>query len=170
MNGQTKLASAPAAYSARQIALHWIVFVLVAFQFAIGNQMSHLFSAVHGGNSTRANPIWTPVHISVGVLILVLMLARLALRRIDGVPPPPKQRLALEWLRGAVHAGLYVDLIGAPIVGLIAYLWLPELAPLHKLMTRPILVALFALHFAGALWHWLVVRDDVMTRMIRPAK
>ena len=45
-----------------------------------------------------------------------------------------------------MHAGLYVDLIGAPIVGLIAYLWLPELAPLHKLMTRPILVALFALH------------------------
>jgi cytochrome b561 len=37
-------------------------------------------------------------------------------------------------------------------------------------MTRPILVALFALHFAGALWHWLVVRDDVMTRMVRPAK
>ena len=69
MNGQTKLASAPAAYSARQIALHWIVFVLVAFQFAIGNQMSHLFSAAHGGNSTRANPIWTPVHISVGSLL-----------------------------------------------------------------------------------------------------
>jgi len=26
-----------------------------------------------------------------------------------------------------------------------------------------------ALHFAGALWHWLIVRDGVMTRMIRPA-
>ena len=170
MVAQSKIGSVPARYSTRQIALHWIVFVLVAFQFANGNQMTHLFRASHGGNPTQANPIWTPVHVSVGVLILVLMLARLALRRIDGVPPAPKQHPALEWLAGAVHAGLYVDLIGAPVVGFIAYLWLPELAGLHKLMVRPILVALFALHFAGALWHWLVVRDDVMTRMIRPAE
>jgi cytochrome b561 len=165
----SKTQSVPAGYSGRQIALHWIVFVLVAFQFAIGNQMTHLFRAAHGGNPTHANPIWTPIHISVGILILVLMLARLALRRLDGAPAPPKQHPALEWLAGAVHAGLYVDLIGAPIVGLIAYVWLPKLAGLHQLMTRPILVALFALHFAGALWHWLVVRDDVMARMIRPA-
>ena len=37
-------------------------------------------------------------------------------------------------------------------------------------MTRQILVVLFALHFAGALWHRLVVRDEVMTRMVRPAE
>jgi cytochrome b561 len=169
MAAQSKIASVPDGYTKRQIALHWIVFVLVAFQFAIGNQMTHLFRAAHGGNPADANPIWTPVHIGVGVLILVAMLARLALRRLDGVPAPPKQHPALEWLARAVHAGLYVDLIGAPIVGLVAYVWLPELAGLHKLMTRPILVALVALHFAGALWHWLVVRDDVMTRMARPA-
>ena len=170
MVAETQIAPVPVGYSSRQVALHWIVFVLVAFQFAIGNQMTHLFRAAHGGNPTRANPIWAPVHISVGVLILVLMLARLALRRIDGVPPAPKQHPALEWLAGAVHAGLYVDLIAAPVVGVIAYLWLPELAGLHQLMVRPILVALFALHFARALWHWLVVRDEVMTRMIRPAE
>jgi len=68
-----------------------------------------------------------------------------------------------------VHAGLYVDLIGAPIVGLIAYLWLPAFAGLHHLMTRQVLLVLFALHLAGALWHWLVVRDGVMTRIVRPA-
>jgi cytochrome b561 len=168
MSGPTRTVSAPAGYSTRQIALHWIVFVLVAFQFAIGNQMAHLFRAAHGGNPTHANPIWAPIHISVGILILVAMLARLTLRRLDGVPAAPKQHPALEWLAGAVHAGLYVDLIGAPIVGLIAYVWLPELAVLHQLMTRPILVVLFALHFAGALWHWLVVGDDVMTRILRP--
>jgi cytochrome b561 len=169
MGGETRTASAPAGYSARQIALHWIVFVLVAFQFAIGNQMTHLFRAAHGGNPTDANAIWAPIHITVGLLILIAMLARVALRRLDGVPAPPKQHPALEWLAGAVHAGLYVDLIGAPIVGLIAYVWLSPLAGLHQLMTRPILVALFVLHFAGALWHRFVVRDDVMTRIVRPA-
>ena len=93
------------------------------------------------------------------------MLARLALRRLDGVPPAPKQHPALEWLARAVHAGLYLDLIGAPIVGVIAYFFLPSFAGLHHLMARQILVVLFALHFAGALWHWLVARDGVMTRM-----
>ncbi len=37
-------------------------------------------------------------------------------------------------------------------------------------MVRQILVVLFALHFAGALWHRFVVRDDIMTRMVRPAR
>jgi len=34
-------------------------------------------------------------------------------------------------------------------------------------MAPPIL---FALHFAGALWRRFVVRDDVVTRMVRPAR
>ncbi len=37
-------------------------------------------------------------------------------------------------------------------------------------MVRQILLALFALHFVGVLWHRFVVRDDVMTRIIRPAR
>jgi len=168
MVGQPKIAPAPAGYTKRQIALHWIVFVLVAFQFAIGNQMAHLFRAAHGGSPTHASAIWAPVHIVVGDLILIAMLARLVLRRRDGVPAPPKQHPALERLASAVHAGLYVDLIGAPIVGAIAYFWLPAFAGLHHLMTRQILIALFGLHLVGALWHRLIVRDGVMTRIVRP--
>ncbi len=170
MVGQPKIAPAPAGYTKRQIALHWIVFVLVAFQFAIGNQMAHLFRAAHGGSPTHASAIWVPVHIVVGDVILIAMLARLVLRRRDGLPAPPKQHPALERLASAVHFGLYVDLIGAPIVGAIAYFWLPAFAGLHRLMTRPILVALFGLHLAGALWHWLVVRDDVMARIFLPRR
>jgi cytochrome b561 len=97
------------------------------------------------------------------------MLWRLVLRRADGAPPPT-QHPALEWLASALHAGLYLDLIGAALVGLLAYFFLPRLAGLHHLMVRQILVVLFALHFAGALWHRFVVRDDIMTRMVRPAR
>jgi cytochrome b561 len=168
MVGQPTIAPVPAGYTNRQIALHWIVFVLVAFQFAIGNQMAHLFRAAHGGSPTHASAIWAPVHIVVGDVILVAMLARFVLRRRDGLPAPPKQHPALERLASAVHAGLYVDLIGAPIVGAIAYFWLPAFAGLHRLMTRQILIALFGLHLVGALWHWLIVRDGVMTRIFRP--
>ncbi len=113
MVGQPKIAPAPAGYTKRQIDLHWIVLVLVAFQFAIGNQMAHLFRAAHGGSPTHASAIWAPIHIVVGDVILIAMLARLVLRRRDGLPAPPKQHPALERLASAVHAGLYVDLIGA---------------------------------------------------------
>ena len=130
MRGQNsqEIAPAPVRYSARQIALHWIVFVLVAFQFVMGDNMTDLFRAAHGGRPTDTSAIWAPIHIAIGILILIAMLARLALRRRDGVPKPPKQAAVLQWLAAAVHAGLYVDLIGAPIVGAIAYFLLPSFA------------------------------------------
>jgi cytochrome b561 len=157
-------------YSARQIALHWIVFVLVAFQYFTGGDMTHLFRAAHGGRPTDVGSIWAPVHIAAGLAILATMLWRVILRRTVGAPPAAKQHPALQALAAAVHVGLYIDLIGAALVGLAAYFWLPELAGLHRLMVRPILSILFVLHVIGALWHWLVVRDDVMTRMLRPAR
>jgi len=157
-------------YSARQIALHWIVFVLVAFQWFTGGGMTELFRAAHGGRPADVASVWTPIHITVGLTILAAMLWRLVLRHTEGTPPPPKQHPALEWLASAVHVGLYLDLIGAALVGLAAYFWLPQLAGLHRLMVRQILLALFALHFVGALWHRFVVRDDVVTRIIRPGR
>ncbi len=156
-------------YSARQIALHWIVFVLVVFQYFMGGNMTHLFRAAHGGPTTDTSSIWAPVHIAVGLAILALMLWRVMLRRTVGAPPAAKQHPALQALAAAVHVGLYVDLIGAALVGLAANFWLPELAGLHHLMVRQILIVLVGLHVAGALWHWIVVRDDVMARMMRPA-
>ena len=157
-------------YSIRQIVLHWIVAVLIAFQWLTGDAMTELFRAAHGGRPTDVASIWTPIHIAVGLAILAAMLWRLALRRTEGTPPAPKQHGALEWLASAVHVGLYLDLIGAALVGLVACFWLPRLAGQHHLMVRPILLALFALQFVGALWHRLVVRDDVVTRIIRPAR
>jgi cytochrome b561 len=157
-------------YSARQIALHWIVFVLVAFQFVMGANMTHLFRAAHGGPASETSSIWAPVHIAVGLAILATMLWRVMLRHTVGAPPAAKQHPALQALAAAVHVGLYIDLIGAALVGLVAYFWLPELAGLHRLMVRPILLVLFALHVVGALWHWIFVRDDVMTRMMRPMR
>ncbi len=157
-------------YSVRQIGLHWLVFALVAYQWLTGNAMTDLFRAAHGGPPANGAPAWATARIAVGVVVLLVMLWRLGLRHAEGAPPPAKQHPALQWLAGAVHVGLYLDLILGALVGLAAYLWLPKLADLHPLMMRPIFLALFALHLIGALYHRFIVRDDVMTRMVRPAR
>jgi cytochrome b561 len=157
-------------YSTRQIALHWIVFALVAFQFFAGDNMTALFRASHGGPPAEAGQSWAPIHIAVGLAILAAMLWRLMLRRRVGAPPAAKEFWALQWLATAVHVGLYVDLIGAALVGLAANFWLPSLTGLHHLMVRPILILLVGLHVIGALWHRFIVGDDVMARMARPAR
>src|SRR5271169_1588336 len=96
-------------YSARQIALHWIVFVLVVFQFVMGDDMTDLFRATDGGPPTGTSSIWAPVHIAVGLAILATMVWRVMLRRTVGSPPAATQHPALQALAAAVHAGLYVD-------------------------------------------------------------
>ena len=157
-------------YSARQIGLHWLVFALVAYQWLTGDNMTDLFRAAHGGGPTDIAPAWGTAHIAVGVAVLLLMLWRLGLRHTEGAPPPAKQHPALQGLASAVHAALYLDLILGALVGLAAYLWLPKLAGLHHLMMRPVFLVLFGLHVVGALWRRFVARDDVVTRMIRPAR
>jgi cytochrome b561 len=162
-------AVAPAGYRASQIQLHWTVFALVVFQFLTGDNMTDLFRATHEGPATPTNPIWTAVHIVVGLAILMLMIARLALRQRYGAPPPPaSETAALRWLASAVHIGLYADLIGAAVVGLLAYFLFPQLAGLHHLMTRPVLLVLVGLHVLGALYQFFVLRSDVVRRMLWP--
>lgn len=157
-------------YSLRQIGLHWVVFLLVAYQWFTGDNMADLFEAAHGGPAAAVNPGWATVHVVVGVAVLLLMVWRLGLRHTEGAPPQAKQHPALQWLASAVHVGLYLDLILGALAGLVAYYWLPSLAGLHHLLMRPVLLLLVALHVVGAIWHRFVVKDDVMTRMIRPAR
>jgi cytochrome b561 len=162
--------TATSGYSLRQIGLHWLVFVLVAYQWFTGDDMTQLFRAAHGGRPSEVASAWGTAHVVVGVAVLLLMLWRLGLRHAEGAPPPPKQHPALQWLASAVHIALHLNLVFGALIGLAAYFWLPRLAGLHHLMVRPIFLAVIALHVVGALWHRFVVRDDVVTRMIRPAR
>jgi len=165
----TKLS--PTGYRASQIALHWLVAFVVLFLFVTGDTTTHVFFAGLKAQPTDTSWAWIPIHVGAGLFVLGAMLWRLGLRRQFGAPSPPTSEPApLRWLASAVHVGLYLDLVGAAIVGLLAYFWFPSLAGLHELLSRAVLIVLALLHIAGALWHEFYWGDNVLTRMLKPVR
>ncbi len=160
--------------------LHWLVVALLILQYLIG----WLMPDVHRG------PPGTPMvlHISVGITILVLTVARLAWRLTHPVAPesslPPWQRLSSK----AVHWMLYLMVIATTLSGWLfasfrgwsvpffflfplPMLWSDDRAAIeafdgvHQIMEW-CLLALIGIHVAAALVHVFVYRDKIMQRML----
>lgn len=171
--------------------LHWAIAVIVLGNLAVG--MIFMFLEFEGTLAAFGQPgtdILYTYHKTFGVVVLGLMLLRLAVRLAAGKPDyrPP----IAGWERSvsaAVHASLYALLIFQPIIGWAAtaaggypvqfFSWnLPgflakdeglsaTLYGVHGLFGWLILL-LVLVHIAGALRHWVVKRDQVMTRMALP--
>ena len=161
--------------------LHWLIFALLAAQFSVGFLMPHI-----GRNTPNEGLVsW---HLSLGAAILAVMTLRL-LWRVKR-PVAPLQGLA-AWevrLAGLTHAGLYLLVFVMVLLGwaaanfrgwtvmLMGVIPLPPLAAkgtdwahtagdVHNTLVY-VLLALIALHVAGALYHKVVRRDDVLGRML----
>ena len=166
-------------YSLTAIFLHWTIAALLAFQISVGWALEDL--------GARGFALFQ-LHKSVGIAILVLTLARLAVRYARPRPAPVER----GWqgaLASGVHGGLYAFMLAAPLTGwalvstarvkvptlLFGTVPLPHLplpAGSHGLAQDAhgwlawIGIALFALHVAGALRHHLLLRDGLLWRMV----
>jgi cytochrome b561/polyisoprenoid-binding protein YceI len=172
----------PQRYSLAAITLHWLIAALLAFQISVGWALEDL--GAHGFALFQ-------LHKSVGISILALTLLRIGIRYWK--PRPAK--LEGGWqgaLANAVHFGLYVFMIGAPLTGwalvstarvkvptlIFGVVPLPHL-PLPQGANDPAMaahgalawvgIALLALHVAGALRHHLLIKDGLLWRMM-PAR
>lgn len=154
-------------YNRLQISLHWLTAGLVLIIFFTGESMTDAVRSADRSGFQSA----IAFHLVFGAAIFAVLAWRLVLRHSVGAPPPPpSEPLALRWLAALVHAGLYLDLLASAVVGTIAYLWVPSLGGLHEFLSRPVLMILFALHVAGAVWHQVVWGDDVFARMLRAVR
>jgi cytochrome b561 len=160
--------------------LHWLVVALLIVQYLIG----WLMPDIHRG------PPGVPMtfHISFGIVILILIVARLVWRLTHPVAPesslPPWQRLSSE----AVHWLLYAAVLATTVTGWlfasfrgwsVSLFYLIPLTMLsgenaaalrfmdgwHQAMEWTLLV-LIGLHVLAALAHIFVYRDRVMRRML----
>ncbi len=181
----TTISSAPAGtdptrYGAVAKLLHWLIVALVAAQFVLGWVMPDL---------PRGRPPegLVTVHLSIGAIILLVMVVRLAWRLVRGAPP---SIVAVPWQRrlaGAVHALLYALLFVVPLAG---WAWasakgwpvvlfgieLPPLVPTnwpYRTLAATVhrnagwaIIGVVALHAVAALHHHIVLRDGVLRRML----
>jgi cytochrome b561 len=171
------------AYSSTQKFLHWSLFVLVLLLYAL----------TYGENLLpRGDPtvgfIWR-MHISFGLLLAGLVLWRVVLRGLRGAPGLPHEMSVPERAAAKIgHLVLYALLIAIPILG-IPLTWFrgdalsffglftvptpfaPDRATartireLHSLCANGILIAA-GLHAVAALYHHLIRRDAILTRML----
>jgi len=129
------------------------------------------------------------LHKSLGVLILILMILRLANRLVAGAPiADPGIAPWQKTVSSVVHTSLYVLLFAMPVVGYIANSAYGASTPFFGLFNLPVIVAkneelatqLFTIHrwvgwlvilivlthVGAALYHFLIRRDNVLQRMV----
>lgn len=168
--------------------LHWLVAVGVLLALASGLTIGFMgFDRVHALLGTAGANVFYAGHKTLGVLLLLLMTLRIVTRVAFVVPDHDPPLSAFERvLSTAVHHLLYACLVIMPVLGWLAtasggypvefFTWhLPGLIGEHPALSQALyawharvgwaIVVLVVLHLCGALYHWRIKRDQVMTRM-----
>jgi cytochrome b561 len=167
-------------YDSVSMALHWITVIVVALLWGIGQSIDFV---PKGPQRTD----YISLHIVFGLLLGLVLLARLV-RYVTGQvkPPPPVDHGLLLYVAKATHGLLYVLLIAAIALG-IKLTWvrgdqvfglvqLTSFAPgdtalrhsigkSHETAANAVLLVA-ALHAAAALFHHYVLRDATLQHML----
>jgi cytochrome b561 len=186
METTTRTEPATGSFGAPLIAVHWLVFALMACAYATMEFRGIFPRGSDGRLAMRA------AHYALGLSVLALVLVRVPLRLSRGapgiVPAPP------AWQAGAAklgHLALYALMIVLPVLGWLAYgaegrvatlfgialpmpiapheAWVKPLEAAHEVAGK-IGYALVGLHAAAALWHHYVVRDNTLALMWPPSR
>ena len=170
----------PARYGTLSRLLHWGMALLVVWQAL------KIFDRIGEGEHWVGQTL-VPWHVSVGVLVLLLALPRIAwaIRNRENRPPAPPA--ALGFLARAGHIALYAALLLMPLTGIAIMLGngyglsafglelvpagdgIPWLADLGGALHSPLawlLIAMVIGHAGMALVHQFVWKDGLLRRML----
>lgn len=156
------------SFSVPQRLLHWLMAALIFFNLIFTDAIETLARiGADGGTPTPEQVDAANIHAYVGIGILVLGLARLCLRLIQGVPPEPQEEpLPLRLAARLGHWAFYILFLVMPLAGIGAYYFGNETAGfLHAGPMKLLMWVLVIAHVAGALMHQFYWRTNVMKRM-----
>lgn len=170
-------------YGSLSIAMHWLMLLLLVAVYAC-IELREFYP--RGSDLREGLKTW---HFMLGLGVLALVLARLAIRFTAGATPPirPVPPVWQERLAGLMHLALYVFLITMPLLGWLTLsasgkpvpffgLQLPALVGADKALADSLKEIhetigtigyyLVGLHAAAALVHHYVNRDNTLLRML----
>jgi cytochrome b561 len=168
-------------YTGTAITLHWLIAIAVLGLIGWGWWMQTIPKLPQGPRVDAFN-----LHKSVGMTVLLLMLARIAWRARHPPPPFPPMPRWESRLAHAVHILIYVCLIVQPLsgylgsafsgypvrfFGIVLPAWaakndtLKEALSVVHLVNSWVLIGALALHFAGSIKHAWLDRDGAFRRM-----
>jgi len=154
-------------YSRSQMALHWLVVAGVLFQIAFHDFIVESRAVVAAG--LPVSPVEASMalaHMISGSLIGMAVAARLALRRLQGVPPHQQGKSALSArLADAMHFGLYAALAAMVVTGWITASGLANLGGVHFAINVTMVLMIFG-HAGAAFWNQFVLKDGTLSRML----
>ncbi|HVC29415.1 MAG TPA: cytochrome b [Gammaproteobacteria bacterium] len=187
MGGQSRqpimtLVNTTTRYGIVAQTFHWLIVVLVVLQFVLG-------ITAHGLPVSLERLVLLARHKSIGFTIFGLVVLRLCWRLYSPAPPPAPVSLPVFRVAARLsHALLYALLLCMPLVGWLlssasnlTVSWfglfsLPNLVSPNRrlahglLLTHQsmawLLLAVAILHIGAALWHHLILGDEVMLRML----
>ncbi len=177
-----KQAAAAGARTYNSVAkmLHWSIAVLIALQLGIGWTMPEVHKNTHPDGEIG----W---HVAVGVLIVLLVAARVVWRALR---PPTGRDSERGWMRrlaSATHVLLYLLMIVVPVLGWAnagSRDWVVGIGPLHLPRIMPagsklghelgdihgdlavVLAVLIGLHVAAGLYRQFIRKDGTLRRMM----
>ncbi len=170
-------------YSPVAVSLHWTMAALILFSGILGLLLD--------GWPKASKLLWINIHAQVGLLVLVLLLARILWRRTHTPPElPPEVSEISRRVSHPAHLLIYAMMLVTPLVGIVAFVWharvldfglfaidfgvksngpvYHQAEDIHLWLTYG-LFALVAGHAVAALWHHFISRDTVLLRML-PAR
>ena len=150
-------------YSGIQIALHWLVAVLILVAWLSGEGAEEAMEAVEEGGAVGFVP-----HVAFGLAILTLVVVRVLVRLSRGAPAAPGAPgslsvLAADW----GHRLIYLLMIAVPLGGASVFFLGLEVGEIHGLAANLLMLVVLG-HALMALYHQYVLKDGLLRRMMKP--
>jgi len=149
-------------YSGVQIALHWMVAILIVVAWFTGEGGEAAMKVVEDGGVAGFVP-----HVAIGLSILALVVIRLLVRLGRGAPaavgePGSLAAMASDW----GHRLIYLMMIAVPLGGVATFFLGLDVGDVHALAAN-VLMAVVLGHALMALYHQYVLKDGLIRRMMR---
>jgi cytochrome b561 len=150
-------------YSVTQIVLHWLTAAAILTAWFTHDAMEDIAMAAWDAGQAP----FPTIHTASGALAMVLIIARLIIRRRRGAPEPEGtefNKMAATW----GHRLLYALVIIVPLLG--AATWFggfSNLSDVHEIAAEALMFAALG-RAAMAIFHQFVKKDGTLMRMLRP--